>query len=44
MMQGKLTIEAAARVHRLRHIAGSRWSTRRYLNMQLLKEDRRAVA
>jgi transposase-like protein len=29
---------------RLRHIAGSRWSTRRYLNTELLKEDRHAVA
>jgi hypothetical protein len=24
--------------------AGSRWSTRRYLNMDLLKEDRHAAA
>jgi hypothetical protein len=23
---------------RLRHIAGTRWSTKRYLNMQLLKQ------
>jgi putative transposase len=25
---------------RLRHVAGSQWSTRRYLNMDLLKEQR----
>jgi transposase-like protein len=29
---------------RLRHVAGSRWSTRRYLNAELLKEDRHAAA
>jgi putative transposase len=29
---------------RLRHVAGSQWSTRRYLNMDLLKEERHAVA
>jgi putative transposase len=29
---------------RLRHVAGSRWSTRRYLNMELLKEERHAAA
>jgi putative transposase len=29
---------------RLRHVAGSRWSTRRYLNTELLKEDRHAAA
>jgi putative transposase len=28
---------------RLRHVAGSRWSTRRYLNMDLLKEERHAA-
>ena len=25
---------------RLRHIAGTKWSTRRYLNMKLLKEQK----
>jgi transposase-like protein len=29
---------------RLRYVAGSRWSTRRYLNMELLKEERHAAA
>jgi transposase-like protein len=29
---------------RLRHVAGSQWSTRRYLNMELLKEERHAAA
>ncbi len=29
---------------RLRHVASSQWSTRRYLNMDLLKEERHAVA
>ena len=29
---------------RLRHVAGSQWSTRRYLNMDLLKEECHAVA
>ena len=29
---------------RLRHVARSQWSTRRYLNMDLLKEERHAVA
>jgi hypothetical protein len=29
---------------RLRHVAGSRWSMRRYLNMELLKEERHAGA
>jgi transposase-like protein len=29
---------------RLRYVAGSRWSTRRYLNMDLLNEERHAAA
>jgi hypothetical protein len=29
---------------RLRHVAASQWSTRRYLNMDQLKEERHAVA
>jgi transposase-like protein len=29
---------------RLSHLAGSRWSTWRYLNMELLKEERAAAA
>ena len=33
--------QAAAR---LRHIAGTRWSTKRYLNMQLLKQRNALIA
>ena len=29
---------------RLRHIAGTRWSTKRYLNMQLLKQRNAMIA
>ena len=38
--QSALNLAAA----RLRYVAGSAWSTRRYLNMELLKESQDATA
>ena len=35
---GKSALNLAAA--RLRHIAGTRWSTKRYMNMDLLKQQR----